>query len=293
MMMMRPWIVAVHVGLVMAMSGSVSAWTTAPANVVRLRPLYPTTTSLERPFSSSWSSSSSLQSKIHSDNDSEKSNPVVDPSSMVHVVESKTTRMENPLAMSAATALSGVWLTIPSAAYAAGPDWGIFEGRIGSLLHPITMGSLLLYSLYTAYLGFQWRRQRTMGDEIAALKQKLPAATASSSTSSDSVEQELGAVAAVVQETRQTSTLEAQIAALTRERKEIASKGPRDQHFSQGALLACIGTLFAIEVREQFLKCTTPTTTVFRWMYQWLDDGRSRLCAVAIIWNCVMLTLVF
>jgi Protein of unknown function (DUF4079) len=132
-------------------------------------------------------------------------------------------------------------LSFPLSASAAGPDWGIFEGRIGSLLHPITMGSLLLYSLYTAYLGFQWRRQRTIGDEIAALKSKLPATSTSA---------ELGAVAAVVAETRETNLIEAQINALTRERKEIAAKGPRDQHFSQGAFLACIGTLFAIEVRE-------------------------------------------
>jgi ABC-type multidrug transport system fused ATPase/permease subunit len=246
--MMRTWIVVASVGfVVVASSGLVSAWT-GPAVVLRQlqqRPLYPTTL---RPFSS-YRASSSLQSKIQSDNDSEKSNDPMDPSSMVHVdhdllVDTKKL-LTNPIATMAMTAWS-VWLvTLPDAAYAAGPDWGIFEGRIGSLLHPLTMGSLLVYSLYTAYLGFQWRRQRTMGDEIAALKQKLPPAT-----SATSVEQELGAVAAVVQETRQISTLEAQIAALTRERKEIASKGPRDQHFSQGALLACIGTLFAIEVRK-------------------------------------------
>jgi hypothetical protein len=178
----------------------------------------------------------------------------MDPSSMVHhaVLVDDTKSLQNPMATMAMTAWSVLWLvTIPDAANAAGPDWGIFEGRIGSLLHPLTMGSLLVYSLYTAYLGFQWRRQRTMGDEIAALKQKLPPASAATS-----VEQELGAVAAVVQETRQITALETQIAALTRERKEIASKGPRDQHFSQGAFLACIGTLFAIEVRKTQKMCT-------------------------------------
>ena len=37
------------------------------------------------------------------------------------------------------------------------------------------------------------------------------------------------------------------ISQLTTERKEIASKSPRDKHFSQGALLAFLGTAFAIE----------------------------------------------
>jgi Protein of unknown function (DUF4079) len=260
---MRTWTVTVaNVGLVvvLAMSGVVvSAWTTGRSYAVGQQ--HPQRLTMQqRPLSSYRASSSSLllQSKIQSDIDSEKSNPVVYPSSMVHdlLVDAKTqlattnpiaSTTTNPIATTTATTALSVWFwtIVPGAAYAAGPDWGLFEGRIGSLLHPLTMGSLLLFSLYTAYLGLQWRRQRTMGDEIAALKQKLPPAAPASN-----VEQELGAVAAVVQETRQISTLEAQIAALTRERKEIAAKGPRDQHFSQGALLACIGTLFAIEVRE-------------------------------------------
>merc|ERR1712127_1117648 len=41
--------------------------------------------------------------------------------------------------------------------------------------------------------------------------------------------------------------LNAQIAELQTERKELAAKSPRDTHFSQGALLAFLGTSFAIE----------------------------------------------
>jgi Protein of unknown function (DUF4079) len=99
-----------------------------------------------------------------------------------------------------------------------------------SSIHPLTMGSLFVFTLSTAYVGFQWRRQRTLGDEITTLQKRVPPPNLDSS------------------ETRKISPLEAQIAALMRERKEIASKWPRDQHFSQGALLACIGTVFAIEV---------------------------------------------
>lgn len=46
-----------------------------------------------------------------------------------------------------------------SAAYADSPDWGIFEGKTGSLLHPITMIGMLTLSVSTALLGFEWRRQ--------------------------------------------------------------------------------------------------------------------------------------
>ena len=100
------------------------------------------------------------------------------------------------------------------------------------VLHPIVMGSMLLYSISTAILGFQWRRQRTLGDEISALKKTLPAPPA---------EGEAPSPAAL--------EIEAQVNALTQERKDLAAAGPRDKHFSQGAWLAFVGTAFAIEVR--------------------------------------------
>jgi hypothetical protein len=70
------------------------------------------------------------------------------------------------------------WSTTPLTANAANaaPDWGLFAGRTASLIpvYPLTMGSLLAFALYTAYLGFQWRRQRTLGNEINALQLTLP-----------------------------------------------------------------------------------------------------------------------
>jgi Protein of unknown function (DUF4079) len=130
--------------------------------------------------------------------------------------------LTNPLHVRSGLAVSLASLvTTPQTVYAANavPDWGLFAGRTASLLHPLTMGSLFVFTLYTAYVGFQWRWQRTLGDEIAMLQKKVPPLNLDS---------------------RQILPLEAQIAALMRERKEISSKGPRDQHFSQGALLACI-----------------------------------------------------
>ena len=42
-------------------------------------------------------------------------------------------------------------------AFAQKGEYGIVEGRIASMTHPILMGFLFGASLYTAWLGFQWR----------------------------------------------------------------------------------------------------------------------------------------
>ena len=109
-------------------------------------------------------------------------------------------------------------------------DVAIFKGKTLSLLHPVMMLGLLGFSLSTGLLGLQWKRQRTLGDEISALKKTIP----------DAGEDPPTAAALAIQE---------QVDALTAERKQLAAEGPRDKHFSQGALLAFLGTLFAIEVR--------------------------------------------
>jgi len=150
-----------------------------------------------------------------------------------------------------ASAAVTVWIATAQSAVADSPDWGIFEGRTGSLLHPITMGSLLLFSIYTGLLGFQWRRLRTIGDEISALKKSLPSLDGAKSVA-DALKEAKGAE--TIDQNR-VSALEAavpveqQLADLQKERKELAEAGPRDRHYSQGALLAFIGTAFAIEVR--------------------------------------------
>lgn len=60
-------------------------------------------------------------------------------------------------------------------AYAAGGEYGILEGRIFSLIHPVVMLSLFTATGYAGYLGWQWRRVRTIQDEINVLKKQIPA----------------------------------------------------------------------------------------------------------------------
>ena len=135
-----------------------------------------------------------------------------------------------------------------SPANAAGPDWGIFEGKTGSLLHPIMMGSLLIYAISTGLLGFQWRRQRTLGDDMKALQNQLPSGIKTASDVQSAMQEE-GANVAQLQAALPVAQ---ELEALQAERKELASKGPRDQHFGQGAMLAFLGTAFAIEVSCRF-----------------------------------------
>jgi len=58
-------------------------------------------------------------------------------------------------------------------ALAAGGEFGIFEGRTFALIHPIVLGGLFFYTLYAGYLGWQWRRVRTIQNDINELKKQL------------------------------------------------------------------------------------------------------------------------
>lgn len=140
-----------------------------------------------------------------------------------------------------------VWGTTAQVVLADSPDWGLFEGRTGSLLHPITMGSMFLYSLYTAFLGFQWRRQRTLGDEISALKKSMPSLDGAESVSAALTKAKESNDLYKINSLTAALEIESQVNTLIAERKSLAEAGPRDKHFQQGAFLAFIGTVFAIE----------------------------------------------
>lgn len=137
-----------------------------------------------------------------------------------------------------------VWAATAQNALADSPDWGLFEGRIGSLLHPTMMVSLLTFSLSTALLGFQWRRQRTMGDEIKDLKKTLPdlngAASVSAALQEATEPAQINALKAAI-------ATETQVNELVAERKGLVAAAPKDKHFSQGTILVLLGTVFAIE----------------------------------------------
>jgi len=161
--------------------------------------------------------------------------------------EMKGLSMEN--LSSVATSTAAFWSLTTTMASAAGPDWGIFEGRTLSLLHPVVMIGMLGLSVSTAILGFNWRRQRTIGDEIKDIKKKLPdlgsATTVQEAIKAAKAEESVDM--ALVSKLEAALPIQAEVDALTAERKELSKGDNRDKHFSQGATLAFLGTAFAIE----------------------------------------------
>lgn len=95
-------------------------------------------------------------------------------------------------------------------------------------------------------LGFDWRRQRTLGDEISTLKKTLPTYSEPTLTEAIAAAEENQEMY-LASQLKQALPTQKLISDLTTERKELSKAAPRDQHFSQGALLAFLGTAFAIE----------------------------------------------
>mmetsp|Transcript_13005 Transcript_13005/g.19140 ORF Transcript_13005/g.19140 Transcript_13005/m.19140 type:complete len:273 (-) Transcript_13005:329-1147(-) len=126
-------------------------------------------------------------------------------------------------------------------------DVTIFKGKTLSLLHPAMMFGMLGFSVSTALLGFNWRRQRTLGNEISDLKKTLPGMGSASSLAEAIATAKEADDTALIAKYEAATSIEAEINGLAAERKQLASENPRDQHFSQGATLAFLGTFFAIE----------------------------------------------
>eukprot|EP00244_Chara_vulgaris_P002497 TRINITY_DN1445_c0_g1_i2.p1 TRINITY_DN1445_c0_g1~~TRINITY_DN1445_c0_g1_i2.p1 ORF type:complete len:360 (+),score=47.89 TRINITY_DN1445_c0_g1_i2:96-1175(+) len=126
--------------------------------------------------------------------------------------------------LSAVAATAGSFF-VASDAMAAGGQFGILEGRSLALIHPVLMATLFGVSLYAGYLGWQWRRVRTIQEEINGLKAQLP-------PKSDDAP---------------PSPLQAQIEQLTEVRKQLVKGGFKDKHFNIGSLLLGLGVALSIE----------------------------------------------
>ena len=71
----------------------------------------------------------------------------------------------HPLSSKISATVAASALLIPTQdAFAKGGEYGILEGRTGSMAHPITMFALFGTSIYSAYLGLKYRELRTIGD---------------------------------------------------------------------------------------------------------------------------------
>jgi len=177
---------------------------------------------------------------------SEDMKTIFDP---LHLTNDKYSTQKNSLNYKVTLASTLVALACnPSVSNAAGPDWGIFEGRTGSLLHPAMMAGMFLFSLSTGILGFQIRRTREIGEEISAKKKFLPKFEGSSlSDAIATAESAESPDASLIKLLKDALPIQSEIDELTKERKELVASGPRDKHFGQGVMLAFLGTSFAIE----------------------------------------------
>ncbi|XP_015869624.1 uncharacterized protein LOC107406921 [Ziziphus jujuba] len=116
-------------------------------------------------------------------------------------------------------------------AFAAGGEFGILEGRTFALIHPLVMGSLFFYTLWAGYLGWQWRRVRTIQNEINELKKQVKPTPVTPG----------GAPVEAP-----PSPVQLQIQKLTEERKELVKGSYRDRHFNAGSLLLALGVFESV-----------------------------------------------
>ena len=147
-----------------------------------------------------------------------------------------------PAPSAAAAAVAAMMLALsPDEALAVGGEFGILEGRSFALLHPLVMGGLFAYTLWAGYLGWQWRRVRTIQDEVNELKKQLkPAATpAAVGAGADSSSSSPPAASP-------KSPVEIKIEELTEERKALIKGSFRDRHFNAGSILLGLGVLESV-----------------------------------------------
>eukprot|EP00958_Prasinococcus_capsulatus_P018776 scaffold2232_cov365-Prasinococcus_capsulatus_cf.AAC.6 len=103
----------------------------------------------------------------------------------------------------------------------------ILKGTSIALIHPIVMGILFATTLYSGYLGLQWRRTRTIGDEIKAAKAAVPVGP-------DGAQIDTAPEALKVKE-------------LTQERSELLAGNFRDKHFLTSSILLGFGIFITVE----------------------------------------------
>ena len=76
----------------------------------------------------------------------------------------------------------------------------ILQGTLVSLIHPALMDFLFLSTLWTGYLGWQWRRTRTIPEELKQLKKELPEKDAEGNRPVSKVDGRIAALEEVISE---------------------------------------------------------------------------------------------
>lgn len=125
-----------------------------------------------------------------------------------------------------AAAMMAPMLFTADPALAINREYGILEGTILSMAHPVVMGALFGITAYTGYLGLKWREVRTIPETVKELKLQLPAANAEG--------------------IRPPSEVENKINELEATRKDLIKGKFSDRHEALGALLLGGGVMFSV-----------------------------------------------
>ena len=162
--------------------------------------------------------------------------------------------------------LSALTLLVPlEDASAAGGAYGIFEGKLASMAHPVTMLALFGTSVYSGYLGLQWRRLRGIGEELKELTKQMPKLSSGQAKSpiSESLfavngeiatlsgaegdnASRLAALKSDISLLQGASEIDSKIIELSKTRKDLISMNLRDKHYTTGSTLLGVGVGVAI-----------------------------------------------
>lgn len=142
-------------------------------------------------------------------------------------------------------------------------QYGIFAGKTASLIHPTVMAALFGTSLYSGYLGLQWRRLRGLSDEIKELQKqgpvlstgpaKFPIVDSISAIDKKitemSVENDADAIAVLkkdIDALKGASAVDAQITELNDLRTTLRGAKLKDKHEMTGSYLLGAGVTVAV-----------------------------------------------
>jgi len=129
-----------------------------------------------------------------------------------------------------AVAAAGIAAALaPAEAWAKGGGWGPLEGKVSSLVHPVAMACLFFTTLYTGFLGWQWRQTRLISGELSDLRKTLP---------------KTDPEAAPTEPSSAVKAIQAQISELDSRRKELTQGGYKDKHFATSSILLGGGVFF-------------------------------------------------
>lgn len=157
-----------------------------------------------------------------------------------------------------------VQLMTPFECFAKGGEYGILEGRTASMLHPVTMLALFATSVYSGYLGLQWRKLRETGEKIKSLKGEIPELSTGEisfplSKAITAVSTELASLKAAGDAVDRTAVLEkdlatlrsvvpleAELSELSTLRKDLIAANLRDKHWTTGSVLLGVGVMVSL-----------------------------------------------